>query len=97
MWAIKTPKGKLITSTAYSDKYLAIEDFIAGQIELGFIIDVKAFYGEEYFEKMWEPLNNHGYEAVECFVDMQKEGGWTFPVLIQLPHQLTLLMEVENV
>ena len=93
MWAVKTPKGKLITSSAKEDKTEALEDYVEYLIKLGFLKMNLVPYGLDYYEKMWAVLKTHGYQIVRCFVEMKEFGAFKIPELIELPHQAYLEYE----
>lgn len=90
MWAIKTPKGVLVTSSSNDDHEIALEDFINSQIDAGLIKDIPKWHGPHFIEKMWEVLSSHGFQVVECCVVQREKDGWRWPELIQLPHQTAL-------
>jgi hypothetical protein len=84
MWAVKTPKGKLITSSARDSRSDAIMCYVSTQVDLGYVKHVPEYRGPDYFTKMWALFTKNGYQIVRVNVEMRQYSAWSWPELIQV-------------
>ena len=85
-WAIKTPTGKLITSSAREDRRDCYEAYVAGLLFRNTIPDRPEWNGLKVWIKHWRALRRCGFRLVRVAVCQMhdKHSGWSWPQLTEI-------------
>ena len=84
--AVKSPSGKIVTSSARETKRECIEDYIDSLIKTGVMQDRREWHGLEFYGKVWRVMRRSGYRTVPVTFSIETDvkSGWSFPKVCEV-------------